>query len=106
MKTPVTLRGTTATQQNKPSLTQAQLIEQAFKKQQLQQLQNRGQLTSTSQIQQMLVNQLQQQQQRQKLQQQQLKFQQQQVTASIVTPQPKAQLVMTQVKYTALYLVS
>lgn len=98
MKAPVTLRGTTATQQNKPSLTQAQLIEQAFKKQQLQQLQNRGQLTSTSQIQQMLVNQLQQQQQRQKLQQQQqLKFQQQQVTASIVTPQPKAQLVMTQV---------
>lgn len=98
MKAPVTLRGTTATQQNKPSLTQAQLIEQAFTKQQLQQLQNRGQLTSTSQIQQMLVNQLQQQQQRQKLQQQQqLKFQQQQVTASIVTPQPKAQLVMTQV---------
>ena len=91
MKAPVTLRGTTATQQNK-----AQLIEQAFKKQQLQQLQNRGQLASTSQIQQMLVNQL-QQQQRQKLQQQQLKFQQQQVTASIVTPQPKAQLVMTQV---------
>lgn len=105
LKAPTTLRGTVQ-QQIQPSTAvqqQQQLIQQALKsKQPLHVLQR---TPSSSQIQQMLagqkltpqqLQQLQQQQRHNQLQQhQQLKLQQSSPT--IVSQQPKAQLVMTQV---------
>lgn len=107
LKAPATLRGTVP-QQIQPSTAvqqQQQLIQQALKsKQPLHVLQRSP---SSSQIQQMLagqkltpqqLQQLQQQQQRHQLQhQQQLKLQQS--SPAIVSQQPKAQLVMTQVDF-------